>query len=684
MARNNNKLCSLLGFALGLLCAGASNAAENYRTPNWLQTRAATRIAQSTDRLIVKYKSTAKSLSGAVREKALSAAAGQTLRRVRSLGDNAEVVVLPFAVSNKEARKLAAQIQTDPNVEYAEPDYKMFPALTPSDPGFSPGIDFDGSSNVALVSQWYLSDPLGGINAPSAWSITTGSAATVIAVIDTGVLQHADLSGRLLDGYDFIGADPDGSFDTANDGNGRDTDATDPGNWITPQEAGTGNFSGCGPSESDWHGTHIAGIIGANANNGQIAGINWAAKILPVRVLGKCGGYSSDIVDGMRWSVGIPISNVPDNLNPANIVNLSLGIASDTGCSRTMQSAINDVLARGATVIVAAGNGDENGRAQDSSKSIPANCVGVVSVSATVKDGQFASTYSNFGPLVSLSAPGGLFTGLQNDFGQNGILSLNDRGTQQPLNDAATAVLFGTSFSTAIVSGVASLIQTANPNLTPVQMKGILQATARLPSNPTETGLDCGLIANHPCQQYVVDAAAAVNLATSINNGSEGILQILDRNGQSISALDFGSVNLRESAGPQTISVRNAWSSAIRIDNVLIVGQHADDFFATTSCANAAPANKFPFDLAAGSSCEIDVTFTAQGTDVRGANAIIVSNVDLPIAVSGSGPQASSGDSAGGSSGGCAINRNQRFDPLLLGMLLAGAFALAYRRRVRR
>jgi serine protease len=667
MAYNKNKKIALLFFAT--IISSTSNSAEPART---------------TDRLIVKYKSSAELPSGATRAQALGATTGQSLRHVRTLESRVDVVALPSSVSNSEARRLANQIQANPDVEYAEPDYKMFPALTPTDRGYSPGIDFDNSNTgISLVLQWYLSDPSAGINAPLAWDITTGSASTVVAVIDTGVLQHADLTGRLVDGYDFIGADPNGAFDTANDGDGRDADARDPGTWITAQEAGTGNYSNCGPTVSDWHGTHIAGIIAANANNIQIAGINWAAKILPVRVLGKCGGYTSDIIDGMRWAVGMTIENVPANLNPARILNLSLGIPSDTNppsCTRAMQSAINDVLARGATVVVAAGNGDVTGRPQDSSHALPANCAGVISAAATLKDGQFATSYSNFGPLISLSAPGGLVTRVSSDFGQNGILSLNDRGNEGPRNDSdgATGSLHGTSFSSAIVSGVASLVLAANPNLTSPQIKAILQSTARRPSNQTETGLNCGLIANHPCQQYVVDAAAAVAKAKAINDGVQGILQVLDANGQPISSLDFGNLPLGQSAGPKTIIVRNTSAVTVSIANIVVSGQHIGDFLQFTTCANAST----PFDLAPGASCSIDVTFTAKGNDVRTANVVVVSNVNLPVAVSGSGPQSVTNSNSGGG-GGCAFHRGYKFDLSLLGMLLVSAISLTYRRRAR-
>src|SRR5205823_4685517 len=190
--------------------------------------------------------------------------------------------------------------------------------------------------------QWHYFEARGGINLPPAWDVTTGSASLTVAVVDSGVVPHADLAGRLVPGYDFIS---DASM--SNDGDGRDADARDPGDY------------GCNGAASSWHGTHVAGTIGAASNNGAgVAGINWSSKILPVRVMGKCGGYTSDIVDGMRWAAGIAVIGVPANANPARVINLSLG--SDGACSSAFQSAVNDVIARGTVVVAAAGNSNSD------------------------------------------------------------------------------------------------------------------------------------------------------------------------------------------------------------------------------------------------------------------------------------------------------------------------------------
>ena len=665
-----NKKTSLGIFAASLVAFApvtSSAQSEPYRTPQWLQASSGVRAAQVTDRLIVKFKSeSANALpSGAVRAKALTASAGKALRHVRTMHNQTEVMGLPAAVSNEEARRIAAQVAANPNVEYAEPDYRMFPAATPNDPGFSPGIPFLGG---VLVKQWYLSDPVGGINAPAAWDITQGSSTTTIAVIDTGILNHIDLAGRLVPGYDFIGADANGLFETANDGNGRDKDTTDPGNWITLKEAGLGNFAGCPTAvDSDWHGTHVAGILAANTDNGQrIAGINWFARILPIRALGKCGGYTSDIIDGMRWAAGMAVNGVPPNDgNHARIINLSLGLSADStppACSLSLQDAINDVVARGATVVVAAGNARG-----DSVKSMPANCAGVISVAASLKTGQFASEYSNFGPLITLSAPGGLITGAA-DAGQDGILSLNDRGVTGPANDDAVAVLFGTSFSTAIVSGVASLLLAVNPNLTPAQIKAILQSTSRRPSAPNDKGLGCLLVTNRPCYPYVVDAAAAVSEARF------PILTILDGNRHNVSLLDFGRQTGSGASVRKDLIVSNPSSSdVIRIAGIRIAGKDQNDFTATTTCADG-------MNLGPGAECSIDVTFTSQGNNVRAADVVIASEfVDIPIALTGSGPVST----GGGGGGGCALDGDQRIDPTLW-LLLVISIAYLARRRIAR
>ncbi|HWQ95665.1 MAG TPA: S8 family serine peptidase, partial [Gammaproteobacteria bacterium] len=262
---------------------------------------------QYTEQIIVKLKDPATQWA-AVRNEPLnqtivdqlSRVAGVVLHQVRPMSGGAYVLRLPRKMTVREARAISERLQQDPAVQYAEPVTLMKPQLIPNDPLYP--------------LQWNYYEPAGGINLPAAWDITVGSPGIVVAVTDSGILPHPDLAGRTVPGYDFVSEDAPGVFLSANDGNGRDSDPTDPGNWVTVSEAA---FLGCSPTFSSWHGTHIAGIIGAIGNNGiGVAGVNWNSKILPVRVGGKCGSYTTDTIDGIRWAAGLPVPGAPPNFNP--------------------------------------------------------------------------------------------------------------------------------------------------------------------------------------------------------------------------------------------------------------------------------------------------------------------------------------------------------------------------------
>ncbi len=439
--------------------------------------------AEYTDRLIVKLRAPTvsaqmHSIMSASQESTLRNIAGIQLSRVRVMSDGGQVMQLPQAMTVAEAQVVANKLQSDPSVEYAEPDQIRRPMLTPTDPSF--GV------------QWNLNSSY-GINAPAAWDTTTGSAGIVVAVLDTGMATHVDLSGRSVAGYDFIS-------DTfvANDGGGRDTDPADPGDWVTLGEI-TANPVPCAgnkAADSSWHGTAIAGAIGAIGNNGVgIAGINWTSKILPVRVLGKCGGYTSDIVDGIRWAAGLSVPGAPVNANPAKVLNLSLG--SSGTCSAAEQSAVDEIVALNKVVVVAAGNDSGNVGA-------PANCSGVITVAATTRSGSLTmgrsgdSNGSNTGSLVTISAPGGEWN--------DGIYMLSNTGTTVPVADTY-GYYFGTSISAAEVSGVISLMFSVNSQLSPAQVKSILQSTA--------TGFPDSTCTTSTCGGGIVNAASAVSLAST-------------------------------------------------------------------------------------------------------------------------------------------------------------------------
>jgi subtilisin family serine protease len=439
-------------------------------------------LALPTDQVIVKYRAPITQLktfnpaSTAAMDR-LSEAAGVPLTYEREMSGDAQVLGLPARLPLAEVQAIADSLSALPEVEYAEPDAIMVPMLTPNDPQYP--------------NQWHYLAPgpsQYGINAPAAWDVTTGSPSIVVADIDTGITNHVDLSGRTLPGYDFIS-----DSRTANDGDGRDSNPSDPGDWITAAESSSGYFAGCQIDNSTWHGTHTAGTIGAASNNGVgVAGVNWNSKILPVRVLGKCGGYISDIADGMRWSAGLAVSGVPNNANPAKVINMSLSGAG--ACGTTYQDAINAITGAGTTIVVAAGN---NNPGQDASGYRPGNCTGIITVAATNRDGARAS-YSNFGASVEISAPGGETKVSV----VNGVLSTLNTGTQGPGTDAY-AYYQGTSMAAPHVAGVASLLYSLKPALTPAEVLAILQNTVtNFPTGSSCTTSNCG--------RGIVNAGAAV------------------------------------------------------------------------------------------------------------------------------------------------------------------------------
>ena len=338
----------------------------------------------------------------------------------------------------------------DPLIVAVEPDIRMKAAITPSDPSFP--------------SQWDISDSGAGaadysVRAPGAWEITTGSSDIVVAVLDTGITSHSEFTGRTVAGYDFVSYAQD-----ANDGNGRDSDPSDPGDWITSSEAASEYFSGCDVSNSSWHGTHVAGTIGAAGNNASgIAGLNWTSKIQPIRVLGKCGGYNSDIQDAIRWAAGGTVTDVPMNATPARIISLSLG--GFGACSTDMQGAIDEARSLGALVVVAAGNESENAAFFS-----PANCSGVITVAATGRNGKRAY-YSNYGSTIEIAAPGG------NSISDSKIYSTLNSGTKSPSTQSYGAYQ-GTSMATPHVAGVLSLLLSVDPTLDESDVLALLASTS--------------------------------------------------------------------------------------------------------------------------------------------------------------------------------------------------------------
>lgn len=410
--------------------------------------------------------------------------AGIEGRYVRRMAAGAHLVELPAGADPKSAANAA--IATG-GARIAVPDRRLKRTRSTND--------------TNLQSQPYLRNDPTTISAFAAWDLTTGSPSTVVAVLDTGILPHPDFTGRLLPGYDFV-SDPL----VANDGGGRDADPTDPGDWLTQADLDTGQFPDCEIENSSWHGTSVAGIVGANSNNAlAVAGIDWAAKILPVRVLGKCGGDFSDIFDAIAWAAGASVPGVPPNPTPAHVINLSLGGTGDEPCTAAEDALFSQFLSPSGLRAIVAAAGNEGG---DANLHFPSSCPSTIAVAATSMAGNRAS-YSNVGSTVDISAPGG--DGKPGvDFGLMAVLS-NNGTTVAGAYSVKGAV--GTSFATPVVSGVAGLALAVAPALTPAALRAAITSTAKsFPDTSNCTFLICG--------PGIVSALGAVQAASASTGGA--------------------------------------------------------------------------------------------------------------------------------------------------------------------
>lgn len=409
-------------------------------------------------------------------EETLSVLAGSELDYVRASAVNGRHIVrAERRLSEKEKADMIKALKNDPSVGEIEEDRLLQIAATPNDTQYN--------------NQWHYYESTGGLRAPAAWDQADGTG-VVVAVLDTGYRPHADLNANILPGYDMIS-------DTfiGNDGNGRDSDAKDPGDWVAVGACGGGQPTQA--QDSSWHGTHVAGTIAAVTNNSSgVAGVAYKAKVVPVRVLGKCGGYTSDIADGIIWASGGTVSGVPANANPAKVINMSLG--GSGACDSTTQAAINSARSRGTVVVIAAGNDNSNANNFN-----PGNCAGVVNVASTNRNGGRAY-YSNYGTSVDVAAPGGAMNSANDP---NGVLSTYNTGTTTPGSDSY-GYSQGTSMAAPHVAGVAALIMQKKPTATPDEVESILKTTTRtFPATCTS------------CGTGIVDAAAAVTKAAGGSSG---------------------------------------------------------------------------------------------------------------------------------------------------------------------
>ena len=328
------------------------------------------------------------------------------------------VIQTSKTLNKNEAKEFMAKVASDPDVASVEPDYINYPAAEGD-------ITFQ-FNDPQYSKQWNLTNPTTGVQNTGNARLRRG-ANVKVAVLDTGYVPHPDLVTGMANGYDFV-SDPL----SARDGNGRDPNPLDEGDYapynLCKDQANA--------HTSTWHGTHVAGIIGARGNNGMgIVGVADLARVQPVRVLGRCGGRTSDIADAIIWAAGGHVDGVPDNTYPAKIINMSIGTV--TRCPAAYQRAIDIARSKGALVVAAAGNGNT-----EASKYAPANCMGVITVGATTKEGKRAS-FSNYGTRVNISAPG------------ENILSLSVNSLDRPDNTKFTYVYeSGTSMAAPHVSAL--------------------------------------------------------------------------------------------------------------------------------------------------------------------------------------------------------------------------------------
>ncbi|CAN5160204.1 S8 family peptidase [soil metagenome] len=491
---------------------------------------------------------------------------GGGLRARLSLDERTHV----FVASGQSSAALARRLALDPEVEFVAVDQRRkhtaASSTLPNDPLYGGAISpvpayigrFPDSKGILQdtysrsVDQWYLKAPsstpggvVSSIDAPTAWNITTGSASIIVAVLDTGVrMDHPDLAGQFVGGYDMVGLSSSNGVGTANDGDGADADASDPGDWVSQADIDGGTLgSGCDAtdiSNSSWHGTRVSGLIAANTNNAVgMAGVSWGIRILPVRVLGKCGGYDSDIMAGMKWATGISVPGLPANPNVAKVLNMSLGgtgscAANASSTAQLYRDTIAQVLATGATIVAAAGN------SAGQAVGLPGNCPGVIAVAALRHVGSKVG-FSSVGSEVAIAAPGGNCINLATGYPcLYPMVSTTNSGKTTPLtaDDAYTgsSASVGTSFSAPIVSGTVALMLSARPSMTSTEVLALIRRTARpfvttggtagtaqcvAPTSAEQLECYCSTAT---CGAGMLDAGAAVTMAQAANNGESVVI----------------------------------------------------------------------------------------------------------------------------------------------------------------
>jgi serine protease len=641
-----------------------------------------------------------------------AARTGLALKDGRVLNERTQVIL----AQGVDSATLAATLSQDADVEWAEVDQRRYVQAAPVNDPLYPN---DLTATTPASGQWYLRAPdapaedssgalnVSGVNIEPAWAITHGSSAVVVADVDTGITVHPDITGSAPGagdsklfaptfsgttastpyGYDFVGYASGTSggesstqgLETANDGNLADPDPSDPGDWITAAEdAGTvdnGDFKGCGATgggaeDSSWHGTQTAGILAAATNNGVgMAGTAYDTKLVPVRALGKCGGYDSDIIAAAEWAGGVlSDSSVPANIHPARVVNMSLG--GSGSCPSVYVDGLTRLRNAGVIVVAAAGN--DEGLAVDA----PANCKPastdadqtpiVVAVAALRHAGDKVG-FSDLGPEVTIAAPGGNCVNTDaNSACLYPILTTSNTGTTSPAASTYTTAFgtpsLGTSFATPIVSGTVALMMAAAPNITNAQVISLLKSTARpFPTTggsagtpachaPNTTAQDECYCTTSTCGAGMLDAGRAVAAAAALATANAVIAD-------SATTVAAGSSITLDGSG-STASAGATLSS-----------------YAWSITSGAASAT-----LSATSGSSVTLTGMAAGTVVvqltvtDSANQTATSTTTVTVTSASSGGGSTGGGSSGGGGGGAA-------NPAWLLALAAAGLLLSPRRR---
>lgn len=388
--------------------------------------------------------------------RSIAALSGRGVVSQTPLGDSLVSLRFDRVLPAAKVRALSADVNALPGVSHASPDLVVTTDAVPNDPYFpqqtnlwTPAAASDTEEEPTEAAPDY------SIDAPKIWDATKGRKSVVVAVIDGGLVSHPDLAGQTVPGYDMIA-----DSRNAKDGSGRDSNPADPGN------GSDGSY--CSAHPSTWHGTHVAGVISALHNSIGVSGIAPGAALQPVRVVGQCGATMSDVVAGIRWASGGEVPGVPLNKTPADVVNLSLSSdVVDNQCPTLYQDVINEARARGAVVVVSAGNQGKSYLSRT-----PSNCAGVLSVGATDVDGS-PTSYTNAGRTIGMMAQGG-------EVGEGqGIWSTVDAGTLGPAR-STYGQLAGTSMAAPAVSAAAALVLSLG-NFTNDQVVQVLKASALKP-----------------------------------------------------------------------------------------------------------------------------------------------------------------------------------------------------------